>query len=60
MCPIQNGDALLPLPLNLTLGYAIRKVQERQIGLTLLGTHELVVYSAYENVLGDNINTIKS
>jgi hypothetical protein len=57
---IQNADALLPLPLNSTLEFAIRKVQERQIGLTLLGTHELVVYSADENVLGDNINTMNS
>jgi hypothetical protein len=50
--PIQNGDALLPLPLNFTLEYAIRKVQEREVGLTLPGRHELVVYSADDNVLG--------
>jgi hypothetical protein len=40
----------LPLLFNFALEYAIRKVQENQVGLKLNGTHEL---------LGDNIIAIK-
>jgi hypothetical protein len=41
---------------NFPLEYAIRKVQENQVGLKLSGTHQLLVYIDDVNLLDDNID----
>jgi hypothetical protein len=62
-CPIQNGlkqgDALSLLFFNFALEYAIRKVQENQLGLKLDGTHQLLAYADDVNGLGINVEKTK-
>jgi hypothetical protein len=61
--PIQNGlkqgDALSPLLFNFAVKYAIRKVQENQMGLKLKRALQLLVYAQYVTLFGCNVDTMK-
>jgi hypothetical protein len=41
------------------LEYAIRKVEENQDGLKLIGTHQIFAYADDVNIVGENIDNIK-
>jgi len=63
MFPIRNGlkqgDARSPLLFNFALEYTIRRVQVNQDGLKLNGTHQLLVYADYVNILVVSAHSIQ-
>ena len=52
---MKQGDALLSLLFNFALEY----VQVHQDGLKLNGTHQLLAYADYVNILGGSIHMVK-
>jgi hypothetical protein len=55
---LKLGDAFSPLLFNVVLEYTIRKVQEKQLGLKLNGTHQLT-YADDVTLLGVVRDTIE-
>ena len=59
--PIKNGlkQGVTPLLFNFALEYAIRKVQETNLVLDMNGTHQVLAYADYLNLISDDIRTIE-
>jgi len=54
---LKQGDALSPLLFNYASQYSIRRIQVKQDGLKLNGTHQLLVYA--DDTSGGSLHTIK-
>ena len=49
----------MPLLFNVTLEYAIRRVQVNQDEMKLNGTYQLLFYADDVNILGGSVHTVK-
>ena len=56
---MKQGDALSPLLLNFAVEYAIRKVQETNLGLDINGTHHALAYADDVKLIGHAIIAIE-
>ena len=54
---LKQGD--IATALGFDIECAIKRVQVNQEGLKLIGTHQLLVYAADDNILGGSVHTIK-
>ena len=54
---MKQGDALSPLLYHFALEYAIRNVQETNLGLDMNDTHQVLAYTDDVNLIGDDIRT---
>ena len=55
----KHGDALSPSLFSFALEYVVRRVQVKQDGSKLSGTHQFFVYADGVIILGGNVHTIK-
>ena len=56
---LKQGDALSPLLFNFALEYAIKKVQETNLGLDMNSTHQVLAYADDVNLIVVDIRTIE-
>jgi hypothetical protein len=56
---LKLRDALARILFNIALEYATRRVQGKQEGQNLNGTHQLLSYADDVTIVGENIGTIQ-